>query len=806
MSDALSDDAWLNSFATAPPRQLLSALQRREAVAHNHVAALAELYKERAAIEAEYAARLQKLARTAEQGGLVGKGGNEWERGSGEEKTFNALVSELSETSSSHSTLSALIRTDFEQPLRELPSKIVAWRRISDQESTLDKTLRDYEKVSAKLEKASGKKSSSKADALSSELQQLTGSLASLSPMVYTTYQKLDEDRLRAIKEIIIRWGTVRADQAARDGERADRSVAALIAWETADEVAAVGRRLGGSGASGRGGSAAPSLSAVGTPTSNRRLSTVSHQNNGDFSPRPAPRTNGSSGTVPTSGFAGGLKSMLGRKSTVVGRQRSGSEATSTRSGRRDVDLISEEVPPIPAPNVDADGFSVAPADRHRAPWDEPTEVLATPTLAPTSTFSPPSAQAGFAQTFTSSPNESTDSVPAPTSPSAGAPGKLNLALSTAPIRESDAEREAAVARMQASLALPPSQPNRRSTIARGRRDVRNTMFASGDDAPNIQAGFPGGSSAGSAFGDMGALSESPVESAGGTLNGARPEVSRQGSRNPFDSPSLAAPLAPTATGIHASPALNGSASGAGEGLRASMAETINVLFREGAVSRVQITGEIYVSLRPGVATGPIHLRLTAFEALEKVAPNPAFLAQVPDRPGEYFLDPERLAADAGAAAKGTLLFKYQVHVSAASADAFLPLKLTPAYQIKDGETRMILTYASARPLSDLVLSALFGPEPDVANVQAKPPGGVWSPSSRRMTWRVPSAAAAAADGKIVARFVSEAGRLEPVSVSAGFAVSDVVSGLGIEVVDGAQLAEVRKGAVAGKYAVEAVV
>jgi tRNA A37 N6-isopentenylltransferase MiaA len=138
------------------------------------------------------------------------------------------------------------------------------WRRIGEQDASLDKTLKEYEKTSAKLDKASHKAKSSKADALSSELDQLTSSLSSLSPMVYTTYQKLDEERLKGLKEVIVRWGTVRADMATRDGERAERAVAGILGWETGDEVLAVGTRLGGIGGA-RGAGSAPSISAATT-------------------------------------------------------------------------------------------------------------------------------------------------------------------------------------------------------------------------------------------------------------------------------------------------------------------------------------------------------------------------------------------------------------------------------------------------------------------------------------------------------------------------------------------------------------
>lgn len=165
------------------------------------------------------------------------------------------------QTSSSHSTLSALLRTDFEQPVRELPHKIPEWRKIHEQEAALEKTLKEYEKTATKLDKAASKSKSGKADALQSEIDQITRTLSTISPDYYRSFQKLDEDRLRGLKEVIVRWGTVRGDMAGRDGERAERTVAGLLGWETNDEVLAVGRKLGG-GAPGQ--NRFPTLSSTG--------------------------------------------------------------------------------------------------------------------------------------------------------------------------------------------------------------------------------------------------------------------------------------------------------------------------------------------------------------------------------------------------------------------------------------------------------------------------------------------------------------------------------------------------------------
>jgi len=97
MSDSLPDDTWINNFLSSPPRALQTALQKRLHASNTHLNSLAELYKQRAAIEAQYAESLAKLARSAEQGSLLPKAGIEWEKTSGEGKIFETIVNEISE-------------------------------------------------------------------------------------------------------------------------------------------------------------------------------------------------------------------------------------------------------------------------------------------------------------------------------------------------------------------------------------------------------------------------------------------------------------------------------------------------------------------------------------------------------------------------------------------------------------------------------------------------------------------------------------------------------------------------------------
>jgi hypothetical protein len=460
---------------------------------------------------------------------------------------------------------------------------------------------------------------------------------------------------------------------------------------------------------------------------------------------------------------------------------------------------------------LDVDGFSVPPPDRHRALWDEPSDDLPAPISSTPAGSVPKPKSTGF----TESPAGSVENLSSPTT----AQPKLNLALAQAPIEETEEERQEALAKMQQTLQMQPTQPTRRGTIARGRRDVRNTMFAPGGLGAGDLGQFGGSSGPTTPVGATGTGLGSPFGQSNGAVpkEVAPPIVTRQlstssvTSNNPFESPSLA-----TAGGLSASTM----ATSNDPGLRPSMTETVNVIMKSGTISRIQVSGEIHLSLRSTDITpnsGPIHIRLNAFESLEKIAPNPAYLAQVPDKPGEYFLNSEVLAnatsKTASANNKGTLLFRYQVHVQPGKEDSIVPLILEPAFSCKDGETRMILNYKStSTTLQNLSLIATFNPGPSVSNVQTKPLGGVWSPSARRLTWNM-TPGQIQESGKLIARFTTEPGEaMSTQGVLATFALEgSLVSGLGLEVVPGEiegdkwKFEEIKKGITTGKYLAEPV-
>jgi len=546
---------------------------------------------------------------------------------------------------------------------------------------------------------------------------------------------------------------------------------------------------------------------------------------------------------------------------------------------------------------VDSEGYSIAPADRHKPLWDEPNEDI--PTTTNTGVALP---SAIFAEQRSSTPDTSRPSSIAGSSMEAAPQQRLNLSLAQTPIQESEEERTAALAKMQQMLQATPGAPVRRSTIARGRREARNTMLAdSGAMQPQLAALSKVGEGSTATDTEEERLSDNQPLSALTARSdmGRRESVSSVGSRNPFDSPGLQAPASavpalptvpavppvpavPTAAGaatglaagaataaalpaiaipqqqhvptsavgspVNATPPANQTAAlssptagtaqfgavapAAAAGLQATMVETVHALIRQFISQRTVITGEIHLSflpseLRPAPTPGSaLHIRLTNFEALETILPNPDFLAQVPDAPGEYYLNVEALAhATAAAQAIGTtpVLFKYHVLVPEGAESTMIPLALNPAFQIKDGETRMILHYRAATPnIANLNLAVSFPEEPAVTATQSKPFSSTWSPadgSGHRIVHWEPSTVHAGEDAKVVARFVTSPGaaRLTPTSVNARFALPNhLVSGLGIEIVENAgsevptlqgwSFDGVRRSTVSGKYVGDATI
>jgi hypothetical protein len=121
-------------------------------------------------------------------------------------------------------------------------------------------------------------------------------------------------------------------------------------------------------------------------------------------------------------------------------------------------------------------------------------------------------------------------------------------------------------------------------------------------------------------------------------------------------------------------------------GLNASIIETVSAWFANGQVSQAVVIGELALS-HNGPDTSPNAVRLENFPVLEKVAPNPAFVNQVPSKPGEYTLDTSQIS-------RMSVAFKYKVHLEDANVAMYAPFILTPVWKVEPSQASVIVHFS----------------------------------------------------------------------------------------------------------------
>lgn len=173
------------------------------------------------------------------------------------------------------------------------------------------------------------------------------------------------------------------------------------------------------------------------------------------------------------------------------------------------------------------------------------------------------------------------------------------------------------------------------------------------------------------------------------------------------------------------------------------MVETVSTWFEQGNVTKAMVIGQVALAYNPvDISAGPFgteHIRLENFPVLEKVAPNPAFIEQAPDSPGNYSVDLAKIT-------KTSVAFHYQVHLDSENLSSFAPIILSPAWKPEPTQTSMILNYslnpkfrlgdATTLTLHNLVLVVRLEPGVKTTSCQSKPPG-TFSREKGLIYWRL---------------------------------------------------------------------
>ena len=299
------------------------------------------------------------------------------------------------------------------------------------------------------------------------------------------------------------------------------------------------------------------------------------------------------------------------------------------------------------------------------------------------------------------------------------------------------------------SVVMPP----RRLGPSRGRRDVRNTIFvpnpSTPENVPVPEASLPLMSPMSNAL----QVSDEHRGSDAHSITSSRSIGSLNS--NPVKHPSLEQP-----------------------GLNASIIETINASFSAGQLTKSVVTGEVALAFNESEGTPMSHIesiRLGNFAVLEKVAPNPQFLTQIPSRSGEYKVNLAQLAST-------TVAFKYQVHLEEANLSTYAPITLTPNWKVEPKQTSVILNYSFNTNFTSEVSRSVTLQNVFVAiNIEhsralscLSKPAGTFSKEKSLIYWKLGDLILSAEDSgpqTLLARFTTEA-EAKPGSVEARWEIS----------------------------------
>ena len=220
-------------------------------------------------------------------------------------------------------------------------------------------------------------------------------------------------------------------------------------------------------------------------------------------------------------------------------------------------------------------------------------------------------------------------------------------------------------------------------------------------------------------------------------------------------------------------------------GLNASIVETVSAWFSHGQITKAIVIGELALShtVSEISAQNRRTIKLENFPVLEKVAPNPNFITQVPSKAGEYTVNLPQIP-------RTTVAFKYQVHLNEENLAAHAPMVLTSSWKVEPSQASVILNYAFnpafASPTGRSVLlknvTVLIILENSKASACQSKPVGTFSKEKSLIYWKLGDItldAYAEAPHKLLARFSTET-EAKPGNVEVRWEINgDNAAGLG---------------------------
>ena len=180
-------------------------------------------------------------------------------------------------------------------------------------------------------------------------------------------------------------------------------------------------------------------------------------------------------------------------------------------------------------------------------------------------------------------------------------------------------------------------------------------------------------------------------------------------------------------------------------------------------MTKAVVIGELALAHNPTDTSSQLateSIRLENFAVLEKVAPNPTFITQIPSKSGEYNVNLSQVS-------RTSVAFKYQVHLEDSNLAAHAPMVLTPSWKLEPTQASVILSYhfnpafasAAKRSVSLKNVMVVVHIENSKALSCQSRPVGTFSKEKSMIYWKLGDITLdgyAAAPQKLLARFATE--------------------------------------------------
>ncbi|KAL9612538.1 MAG: hypothetical protein Q9167_002877 [Letrouitia subvulpina] len=662
---------------------------------------------------------------------------------------------------------------------------------------------KELESTQRRAEKTKGGKSAaSRAANATSDAVEANRQWESQAPYVFEQLQALDETRTNHLRDVLTQLQTHEIDKVQRNRTSAESCLNALLNLNTADEISTfVAKTTSESPPTLR-----PRAKSKTAPGNTQPISTTRTQedtvSNASRTSEGGQRSGyaGGSGSTPApeqkrAGFGG-----LRRLGTVMGRRKEGKKTNERppspeKRSRPHFSALrrgtsSKNMQAIPSPDDDT-----IPSLPSSGPRKERTESQ--PTRSQTDAMAPSTPEN---RRTTGRPNGDSitplrsSSLPIPNGiqPKEATPDQERL--TTTPFKAPEAQRDLD------GFNVPPSASDE---ITRAQQEAAATE----PDQPQFKLDIRS-----EPIREEGGDPNSALSSVANTLRAApeTPPLPGDSPIPPSSSPNTARSNTLSADGpqssdthsirsAHSMSSLANTAVRHPEmtqpGLNVSVVETVSAWFSQGQVTKAAVIGELALAHNPPSEKAPAtvppnsdKIRLENFPVLEKVAPNPTFITQIPSRSGEYVVSLPQITS------RTAVAFKYQVHLEEANLAAHVPFILHPSWKCEAAQTLVIVNYSfnpafassggRSVALKNLVIVVQLDSTPAGGKAQAcqSKPVGNFSKEKSLIYWRVGDLTLdgyAEAPQKLLARFSTE-GEAKPGSVEARWEISgDGAAGLG---------------------------